>query len=118
MANSSKIVLYLKDSKSPRAPLDDFSSLCSALRNCLTNVARCIEQEGETFVVSDLAVSSALVEVEPKNSLNGATEISNVFLDTVEAIQEGRTVDERIDYAALYCFNGFTRAAKSNGLKA
>jgi len=116
MANSSKIVLYLKDSQGPRAPFTDFTIVSSALRNCLVNLARCIGEGDVEFSISGLEYSSVLLELEPEKLDNGAGKISDLFLDTIDALQEGRPLDKRIDYPALHCFNGFTGAVKNKRL--
>lgn len=118
MASRRKIVLTLGAADGVadrRAPLDDFTNVCGALRNCLRHVARCLDKEGVRFAVSDLKFSSACIEAEP---LNGQGEdVVRLFDDTIEALETGRPIDDRLDYSALHCFNGFCGAIKNRRLR-
>ena len=118
MAESAKVSLKLSaaDGESDkRAPLADFANICSALRNCLKHISRCLGHDKSDFVISDLRFGSAVVEAEPRTS--AGREEGQLFNATMAAIEEGREVDPRLDYSAICCFTGFSGAIRNPRLR-
>ncbi len=59
-------------------------------------------------------MGSAVMEIEPEKMNNGAGEIVSLFRSTVSALENGEPIDNRLDYAALSCFRGFSGVARSD----
>lgn len=95
-----------------RAPFGEFTNVVNAIRSCLNQIERCIERPGSKFVISNLEIGSAILELEPVGTGSGA-EVAEVFNDTISALEVGRPVDPRLDYGALKCFSGFSALSKS-----
>jgi hypothetical protein len=115
MTSPANITVELKGPRGS-ATLSDFSVVCSTLRNCLRNVARCVIGEEEVeFDLSDLRRSSAFIEVAPMPNgkpMDDLVEVSQVFRDTVKALEAGRGIDPRLDFRTLGAFNGFSALAR------
>lgn len=118
MDDSEQIVVNLKGPRGP-ADLDDFALVVSTLRNSLRNVARCVTGNDEvTYDVEKLEISSAIVAVAP--APDGATvgsEVAAVYRDTINCLQNGGHIDDRLDWAALYALNGYSSIARKQGTK-
>ncbi|MAT70870.1 MAG: hypothetical protein CMJ58_15250 [Planctomycetaceae bacterium] len=115
MPKESAVTLSLKNSKGgadDRAPLREFAAACKALDATLKSVARCLGQSSAAFSISGLNYGSAVIEVEP-SVISEGQEVVRVFADTVTALEEGRELDERLDFAAIENFNRFSGLAKS-----
>lgn len=112
MAKSKKLTVNLKGPKPKKAPLSEFSTVCNSLYACLKNLGRCIGKKSE-FAVSDLRMGSAVMEIEPDAAKEGAIEVVDLFRDTISALEQGRQIDNRLDYGALSCFRGFVGVARS-----
>jgi hypothetical protein len=118
MTDLSKILVKLEPKQGKedrRAPLDEYANVCGALRNCIKNVARCVGKDRAQFAISDLRIGSAIMEAEPETS--EWTEVGVILNDTFSALEDGRGVDERLDYQALHCFSGFAAISKSEKLR-
>jgi hypothetical protein len=94
-----------------RAPLEDFAKACTALQRCLAGVARCLGREYIATPISNLAYRSALIEVTTDS------DVAETFDNTVAAFEEGRTIDERLDYPTLRSFRRFAVTAGKPGLE-
>jgi len=93
-----------------RAPLEDFAKACTALQKCLAGVAKCLGREHVSTPITNLAFSSALIEVDTD------ADVATAFDDTVAAFEEGRSPDDRLDYPTLQSFKRFAATAKKPGL--
>lgn len=105
----NKILLNLtvaRGVEDSRPPLNEFTNVCSALRNCLKNLSRCVGQDGAQFAISNLYYGSAVLEAEPRSS--EWEEVTYLFNRTILDLEEGRRVDPRLDYSAIHCFHGFS----------
>jgi hypothetical protein len=118
MTPTSNINVTLDRARSQRPQLLDFVNVCGSLRNCLNQVGRCIAEAEVEYEINDLGKGSAVIEVAP--ALNGvapaiADEVSAVFKRTIEDLESGRDIDERLDFSAIHAFNGFCSAISKDG---
>lgn len=91
--------------------LSDFTNLCSTLRTCLNQVARCVAGVDIEYQLGDLRQGSAILAIVPlpdSAPVTIANEVADTFDQTVVDILEGRLPDTRLDFQALRAFNGFS----------
>jgi hypothetical protein len=117
MARSrKKVSIELSSGVVKRAPLNDFATVCSSLTASLKHFARCLGQQSAEFSISKLQMGSAVMAVEPESAAPELDAISELFNNTIEALEIGNPLDDRLDFAALYCLNGFSGIAKRQGV--
>ncbi|MCC6124139.1 MAG: hypothetical protein IT426_04210 [Pirellulales bacterium] len=104
-----------------RPALVDFSDVVKAMQQCLSNVCRCIAKTDEIeFEVSDLHISSAVISTSPvSNTVPIAilSDVSNVFDQTFSALEDGSSLDPRLDFPALLSFSKFSKILSRPGIQ-
>jgi hypothetical protein len=113
MPHAPRISLSLRGPRQ-MASLDDLAVAINAFRSSLRNVYRCVTGvEDAEFDVADLRIGSAVIEAEPiPKFAEAGPAVAELYEDTVQAIQEGRPLDPRIDFRTIATFNLFSAIAK------
>lgn len=114
---ASRISLALSGPRKA-ATLDDLALALTALRASLLHVYRCVTGvEDAEYDISDLRTGSAVIEAEPTASFADDGEaVAALYHDTVDALQTGRPLDQRIDFPTISAFNMFSGIAKKKGV--
>lgn len=118
MNNDGRITIKLTGPRGP-AELSDFASVVSSLRSCIKHVCRCVAgTEDVEYDIVELSYSSAALATSPvENSVpyNTLLEISKTIDRTILSLEDGQEIDERLDYAAIRSFGGFSNTARKSG---
>jgi len=106
---TNPIVAKLESVSDDRVELMEFARVCTALKNTLDHVSRCVNSSKKSpeVHVSELKTGSAVVGITPTDDL--ATKAFPVWQSAMESIENNTPIDERLDYEALKSFNTFVR---------
>lgn len=109
---NSPVEIILAGPKGQQPLLTHFATVCTALRASLRHIERCITGEDAEvdYEVVGLRIGSTAVEAYPEKSapMRRYHDVHELFDDSLEAIQEGRGLDPRLDYQAIRSFQPFT----------
>jgi hypothetical protein len=111
MLDTGKIEMSLGTTNEslPGAPLEEFAKACNALQKCIEGIARCLGRSCVDAPITNLRYGSAVIEVETD------AEIADAFVETVASLEEGRALDDRLDYMTMKAFERFAfSVAKPN----